>query len=275
MVSFKFLTTALLASSALALPHAKSHTHHHLHQTTSKRAASTKRGAAYNDASLVQALSSSGAVSWAYDWNMYTMGDLPTNVEFVPMLWGTKMFTGWFAAIQTLLNSGSSYILGFNEPDMSSQAAMSSSDAARYYREYISTFSGQAKLVSPAVTNGVGFDKGLDWMRNFLDQCTDCGISALAVHWYGDTSEDFKTFVGQATDLAAEYGLAETWITEFALNSDLGGGSSQSSADFLNDVLPWLDGQDAVSRYAYFYCADGHLLSGSELSVAGRAYVGA
>ncbi|MCP6135258.1 glycoside hydrolase family protein, partial [Klebsiella pneumoniae] len=78
-----------------------------------------------------------------------------------------------FAAIQTLLNSGNSYILGFNEPDMESQAAMSSSDAANYYREYISPLSGKAKLVSPAVTNGVGADKGLDWMRNFLNSCTD------------------------------------------------------------------------------------------------------
>ncbi|KAL2827167.1 hypothetical protein BDW59DRAFT_144362 [Aspergillus cavernicola] len=272
MVSFKYLTTALLATTALAAPHAKSHSHHNLH--ASKRAtSSSKRGAAYNDASLVNALSSSGTVSWAYDWNMDIMGTLPTDIEYVPMLWGTKMFTGWFAAIQTLLNSGSSYIMGFNEPDIASQAAMSSSSAANYYREYITKFSGEAKLVSPAVTNGVGSDVGLDWMRNFLDSCTDCDITALAVHWYGDSADDFKTFVGQATDLAAEYSLSETWVTEFALNSDLSGsGGTQTSSDFLTEVLPWLDEQTAVSRYAYFMCADGYLLSGSDLSISGKAY---
>ncbi|KAL4867281.1 hypothetical protein BDV12DRAFT_171629 [Aspergillus spectabilis] len=269
MVSFKSLTTAaLLATSALAAPHGHIHDHMHKRETTTN---SSKRGAAYNDATLVSSLSS---VSWAYDWNMYTMGDLPTNVEFVPMLWGSKMFTGWFAAIQTLLNSGSTYILGFNEPDMDSQAAMSSSSAARYYKEFITPLSGKAKLVSPAVTNGVGSDVGLDWMRNFLNSCTDCGVTALAVHWYGDSADDFKTFVGQATDLATEFNLeGGTWVTEFALNSDLSGtGGTSTSSDFLGEVLPWLDEQTGVTRYAYFMCADGYLLSGSELSLSGKAY---
>lgn len=269
MVSFKYLATALMATAAIAAPHG----HRHSHSAVTKRQSSTKRGAAYNDASTVQSLANSGSVSWAYDWNMYTMGDLPSDVEFVPMLWGSKMFTGWFAAIQTLLNSGNSYILGFNEPDMESQAAMSSSDAANYYREYISPLSGQAKLVSPAVTNGVGADKGLDWMRNFLNSCTDCNVNALAVHWYGESADDFKTFVQQATDLADEFNLAETWVTEFALNSDMSGsGGSDQSTEFLSDVLPWLDQQEKVARYAYYMCAEGYLLSGSDLSISGKAY---
>ncbi|KAL4752753.1 hypothetical protein BDW72DRAFT_58233 [Aspergillus terricola var. indicus] len=278
MVSFKSLAAlALLASSALAAPHGHAHTHtlHKLEPV--KRASNTtssKRGAAYNDASLVEALASSGTISWAYDWNMYTMGDLPGEVEFVPMLWGTKMFTGWFAAIQTLLNSGNKYILGFNEPDMASQAAMSSSDAAKYYKNYISTFAGKSKLVSPSVTNGEGDDVGLNWMRNFLNSCTDCGVDALAVHWYGDSADDFKAFVEKATALADEFGINETWVTEFALNSDLSGsGGSSTSADFLSEVLPWLDAQDKVGRYAYFMCSDGHLLSGSGLSLSGKAYI--
>ncbi|KAL3460259.1 hypothetical protein BJX64DRAFT_290422 [Aspergillus heterothallicus] len=271
MVSFKYLSTILLATSALAAPHG--HTHQHLHAVQKRSETSTKRGAAYNDATLVQTLSNSGLVSWAYDWNMYIMGDLPSGVEFVPMLWGSKMFTGWFAAIQTLLSSGSSYILGFNEPDMSSQADMSSSEAAGYYRQYISPYSGKAKLISPAVTNGEGDDTGLSWARNFLDSCTDCGVTGLAVHWYGDSADDFKTFVNKATALAAEYNLEETWVTEFALNSDFSGtGGTQTSADFLGEVLPWLDEQTAVTRYAYFMCADGYLLSGSELSVSGQKY---
>ncbi|KAL4810874.1 hypothetical protein BDV18DRAFT_128157 [Aspergillus unguis] len=269
MVSFKYLSTALLAASALAAPHG----HSHSHSRAAKRQTTSKRGAAYNDASTVESLASSGTVSWAYDWNMYTMGDLPSSVEFVPMLWGSKMFTGWFAAIQTLLNSGNQYILGFNEPDMSSQASMTASDAAKYYKEYITTFSGQSKLISPSVTNGNGADEGLNWMKSFLDECSDCGLTGMAVHWYGETADDFKTFVGQATDLAAQYNLEETWVTEFALSSDISGtGSSTSSADFLDEVLPWLDQQTSVTRYAYYMCSDGHLLEGGGLSASGKAY---
>ncbi|KAF7118374.1 hypothetical protein CNMCM5793_007888 [Aspergillus hiratsukae] len=266
MVSFKtLLTTGLLASSAVALPHG------HQHRHVEKRS-SSKRGAAYNDASAVQALGSNGSITWAYDWNMLASGSLPSGVEFVPMLWGSKMFGGWLAAIETALASGSSYILGFNEPDNSGQAAMSPSEAAQAYKQYITPFSGKAKLVSPGVTNSPSPGQGLDWMNSFLESCTDCGINDLAVHWYGDSADDFKTFVNQATAFASEKGLESVWVTEFALNSDIGGGSSSASAQFLSEVLPWLDSQPMVSRYAYFMCADNYLISGNGLTSAGQIY---
>ncbi|GES63516.1 alkali-sensitive linkage protein 1 [Aspergillus terreus] len=264
MVSFtKFVTAALLASSAVALPH----------EQPVKRSASSKRGAAYNLASTVNSLTGNTPVTWGYSWNMWSNGALPSNVEFVPMLWGSKMFGGWFSAIQTALASGSTYILGFNEPDVSSQAAMAPTDAANYYRQYITPFSGSAKLVTPAVTNGGGSAEGLNWMRTFMDSCSDCGMSALAVHWYGSSAEEFQTFVTQAMDFAKEYSLESVWVTEFALSSDIANGaSSQASADFLNQVLPWLDSQDMVSRYAYYMCADPFLISGSGLTETGMAY---
>ncbi|KAL4895433.1 hypothetical protein BDV59DRAFT_200078 [Aspergillus ambiguus] len=264
MVSFtKFISAALLASSALALPH----------EQPAKRSASSKRGAAYNMADTVNSLTGNTPVTWGYSWNMWSNGILPSEVEFVPMLWGTKMFGGWFSAMQTALASGSSYILGFNEPDNSAQAAMAPTDAANYYREYITPFSGNAKLVTPSVTNGGGSAEGLNWMRTFMDSCTDCGMSVLGVHWYGDSAEEFETFVNQAIAFATEYSLESVWVTEFALNSDLANGaSSQESADFLSQVLPWLDGQDMIGRYAYYMCADPYLISGTGLTTAGMAY---
>ncbi|GFF22638.1 alkali-sensitive linkage protein 1 [Aspergillus udagawae] len=267
MVSLKNLLTAgLLASSAVAAPHGHQHSH-------IEKRSSTKRGAAYNDASTVQALGNTGSISWAYDWNMLASGTLPSGVEFVPMLWGSKMFGGWLAAIETALASGSNYILGFNEPDSSAQSAMSPSEAAQAYKQYITPYSGKAKLVSPGVTNSPSAGEGLDWMNSFLQSCTDCGISTLAVHWYGSSADEFKTFVNQATSFASEKGLESVWITEFALSSDLStGASSSESAQFLSEVLPWLDSQPMVGRYAYFMCADNYLLSGSGLTSTGQIY---
>ncbi|KAE8372581.1 hypothetical protein BDV26DRAFT_91006 [Aspergillus bertholletiae] len=269
MVSFtQMITAGLLASAAVAHPH--SHQQSHVH--VSKRS-SSKRGAAYNDASTVESLSSSGGISWAYDWNMVASGSLPSGVEFVPMLWGSKMFGDWFTTIETVLSSGSSYIMGFNEPDMSSQAAMTPSEAAQSYSKYITPYSGKAKLVTPAVTNGGGNDVGLGWMRQFLAACTDCSMSVLAVHWYGASADEFKTFVQEAQELASQYNLSETWVTEFALSSAMSAGSgTQESTDFLNEVVPWLDKQSGIGRYAYFMCANGYLLDGSSLSASGKAY---
>ncbi|MCT5295036.1 glycoside hydrolase family protein [Pseudomonas aeruginosa] len=265
MVSFtKLVTVGLVATSAMAAP------------MQVKRTTSSKRGAAYNDVTTVSALTSGGAISWAYNWAGSLSGSLPSNIEFVPMLWGPKMFGGWVAAIETALSSGSSYILGFNEPDMASQANMSPSDAASYYQTYITPWSGKAKLISPAVTSSTEAGVGLDWFESFIGSCSSCGISGLAVHWYGNTADEFKSFVTTAVDTASNHGLSEVWITEFALNADVNGSADPATtAAFLDEVLPWLDSQTGVTRYSYFMCAENYLLSGNTLNAAGQAYVSA
>lgn len=262
MVCFtKLFTSGLLATTALATPVAV------------QKRSSSKRGAAFNDISTVSALTNTGSVSWAYNWAPSLSGGLPSGVEYVPMLWGTKDLGNWATAIQTALSSGSQYIMGFNEPDMSSQASMSPSDAANYYKSYITPYSGQAKLISPAVTSSTSPGMGLSWFQSFMGQCSSCDISGLAVHWYGDTADDFTSFVQQAISTAQSYGLSEVWVSEFALNSDLNGsGDPAATADFLNQVLPWLDSQSTVTHYAYYMCAENYLLSGSGLNSAGLAY---
>ncbi|KAJ5202784.1 hypothetical protein N7449_004863 [Penicillium cf. viridicatum] len=265
MVSFtKLFTAGLVATSAMAAP------------MQAKRSTSSKRGAAYNDVTTVSALTSGGTIGWAYNWAGSLSGSLPSNIEFVPMLWGPQMFGGWATAIETALSSGSSYILGFNEPDMASQANMSPTDAASYYQTYITPWSGKAKLISPAVTSSTEAGVGLDWFESFIGSCSSCGISGLAVHWYGETADDFKTFITNAVATASKHSLSEVWITEFALNADINGATdAATTAAFLNEVLPWLDSQAGVTRYSYFMCAENYLLSGSTLNQAGQAYVSA
>lgn len=262
MVSFtKLFTAGLVATSAIAAP------------VQVKRTSSSKRGAAYNDVSTVPALSNSGAVNWAYNWGGALSGSLPTDVEFIPMLWGAKDFGGWLTTIETVLSSGSNYILGFNEPDMASQANMSPTDAATSYMKYITPYAGKAKLISPAVTSSTDAGFGLSWFDSFITQCSDCSITGLAVHWYGTTADEFKSFVTQAISTASANNLSELWITEFALSADLNGSSDlATTAAFLNEVIPWLESQAAVTRYSYFMCAENYLLSNNALNEAGQAY---
>lgn len=267
MVSFTGLATAaLLASTALANPHG--HGHSQLHQKKRTAASSSKRGAAYNDASVVEILTNTGTVSWAYDWNYASDGTLPEGIEYVPMLWGAKMFGGWDSAVQSALAAGSTHILGFNEPDEPSQANMPVDQAVGYFRQYITPYGDRATLVSPAVTNGPA-PMGLSYLDSFLASCSNCNVSAMAVHWYGNSADEFKSFVGDAVQLAQQHNLPEVWITEFSLNDD----STSATTAFLQEVIPWLDAQPVVGRYAYFMCGDGHLLSGNVLSDIGHVYV--
>lgn len=278
MVSLKnILSTALLASTALGLPPPLRRESGNSNHTTSP--GGSKRGAAYNDVSAVKALNKNGAISWAYNWAATPNGDLPEGVEFVPMLWGTKSLSDFAANIETFLTgsspSGSKYIMGFNEPDASHQSAMTVGDAVTTFKQFITPYTSSASLVSPAVTNSENANQGLDWMSQFLSSCSDCGVSVLAVHWYGNDAGDFMKFVRQAIDTANQHGLKEVWVSEFGLSEDLNQhGSSPESADFLRKVQPWLDRQKMVTRYAYFWAQEGFLVKGNQPSSAGWAYIG-
>ncbi|PYH87755.1 hypothetical protein BO71DRAFT_404393 [Aspergillus ellipticus CBS 707.79] len=240
--------------------------------------ASSKRGAAYNEASLVKTLTSgkSGAVSWSYNWADSVDGDMPTGVKYVPMMWGTSSVSGWTSAVKTALSKGSTHILGFNEPDMSSQADMSASSAASLYKEYITPYGDRATLISPAVTSSTTSGQGLDWFKSFMDDCSSCNVSALAVHWYGGSFADLESFMKKAISTAGDYDIDEVWLTEFALDADINGiVDMATSKTFLEKSVAWLDSHPKVGGYAYFYTANNHLLTSGSVNAVGDVYVAA
>lgn len=61
---------------------------------------------------------------------------------------------------------------------------MSPSAAVTLWNAQMQPLGSSAKLVSPAVTNGVGTDAdpmGVPWLQKFIGLCTDCQIDAVAV----------------------------------------------------------------------------------------------
>lgn len=252
MVSFSSLIVAsAMATAAFAAPLAK--------RTNSKK------GAAYNDASLVSLVTD---VSWAYNWADSVGGTLPSGVEYVPMLWGSDA-TGWTAAVEAALASGSTAILGFNEPDLSTQSNIDAATAATLYKEYITPYESQAELVTPAVTNGAD-PMGLTWMSSYLEACNgQCGQTAMALHWYADAVDtDFESYLAEAYALAESHGIYKLWVTEFQKT----GVTDAEQATFIGNTIPWLDDTSYIERYAYFFVADGYLTSGDSLSTIGSAY---
>jgi Glycosyl hydrolase catalytic core len=234
-----------------------------------------KRGLAYNSAAMTNAFAGS-SMSWAYNWADNPDGTLPSGIEFVPMLWGEKKFGDWDAAAKKAIASGSKHMMSFNEPDLASQSNMDSATAAAAHIKYMNPYAGQAKIGSPAITNGGpsgGTDgMGLGWLQNFFDKCNgNCKVDFLSFHWY-DSAQNvayFKNYVQDVITMAKKNGVNKVWLTEFAAD-----GSDEQVAKFLSEVLPWMDGNDAVERYAYFMCSDGKLVSGSGMSAVGKAYAG-
>jgi Glycosyl hydrolase catalytic core len=235
---------------------------------------SSKRGLVYNSAALTNAFSG-GSMGWAYNWAANPSGTLASGIEYVPMLWGQKTFSGWDAAAKSALASGAKHMLSFNEPDLGAQANMDSATAAAAHQKYMNPYASQAKIGSPAVTNGGpsgGTDgMGLGWLQKFFDKCAgNCKVDFVAFHWY-DSAENvayFKNYVQSVIDMAKKNGVSKVWLTEFGA-----AGSDDQVAKFLGEVLPWMDSNDAVERYAYFMCGDGKLVSGTNISdPVGKAY---
>jgi len=123
---------------------------------------------------------------------------------------------------------------------------MTVSSAVTAYRQYVQPFAGKVKLGAPAVTNGVGSGIGIDWLDQFVGNCTSCRIDFIPLHWYGDVTnpDSFKTYV---TSFYTKF-KKPLWITEFGAP----GASSAAIISFLENVMPWMDKTAYVQRYAYF-----------------------
>lgn len=227
---------------------------------------SGKRGVAYNDAKLTDCLVSSPEISWGYNWGSSSSG-LSDSVKFIPTLWGPKSeFTNdWSKNAQSAIDSGSTHLFSFNEPDLSAQANLSPSEAADAYKQYMEPFAGKAKLCAPSVTNGGG-SMGLSWLSSFLEACSDCTIDCVNIHWYdsAENTEYFKKHVSDAADTAPG---KQIFVSEFAAT-----GSDDQISKFLEDVMPWMDSNDDVGGYAYFMAGEGKLVSGSEQSAIGKVF---
>lgn len=225
-----------------------------------------KRGVAYNDASLTECFLDSPSIGWGYNWGSSSSG-LDSSLKFIPQLWGpTSDFTNsWSDNAQSAIDSGSTHLFSFNEPDLSSQCNLSPQEAAEGYKTYMEPFAGKAKLCAPSVTNGGG-SMGLNWLSDFMDACSDCTIDCVNIHWYdsAENTEYFKDHVKNATDIS---GGKQVFVSEFGAT-----GSDDQISSFLEEVMPWMDGQDSIGGYAYFMVSDGKLVSGGEPSSYGKTY---
>jgi len=198
-----------------------------------------------------KALAESGA-SWYYDWAATPDIDAPAAVSFVPMIWGASDVTT--ATLGEVSHEGH-VLLGFNEPDLSSQANMSVRQALSLWPKLMAT---GMTLGSPAVAYDAATPGG--WLDQFMKGVAAHGyrVNFITVHWYGG---DFKT--GPAVQQLQSYLQAiyaryhlPVWVTEFAL-ANFGGGTPTfptegQQAAFLTAATRMLDGLAYVRRYAWF-----------------------
>jgi RNA polymerase sigma factor (sigma-70 family) len=204
-----------------------------------------------------QALAASGA-SWYYNWGASPSGiSSPAGVSYVPQIWGAANVT---SATLAQVKTEGNVLLGFNEPDLSSQSSLSVSQALSLWPQLEST---GMTLGSPAVASGGDVAGG--WLDQFMSGAAARGyrVDFITLHWYG-SDFDPTDAVGQLRSyVEAVYHRYHKpiWVTEFGL-ANFGNGTFPTGAQqaaFLTGATTMLDQLPYVQRYAWFALpADGH-----------------
>ena len=186
--------------------------------------------------------------SWIYNWSGNEPANLSGSVEFVPMEWGYYGNSGntnvnWLNYVKA--QSGVQEVLGYNEPDSTSQANLSVSSALDGWQYLQQT---GLPLGSPAAVHADD-----SWMQQFMAGAAQRGyrVDFVTIHWYG--GNDPAGFLAYVDHIHAMYGKP-VWITEFA-PVDWSGGGGVTAADaysFMQQVIPVLNSRSYVQRYAWF-----------------------
>jgi hypothetical protein len=147
-------------------------------------------------------------------------------------------------------------VLAFNEPDLCCATCGSSctdvAAAVAGYRQWVQPLAGRVRLGAPAVTNGVGDNMGLSYLRRFMEGCVGCRVDFIPLHYYGSVHDldGLQRHVEAAWEMFGR--SIPIWVTEFGA----AGGTEADTVAWLRVVLPWLDAQSYVERYAYFMASN-------------------
>jgi hypothetical protein len=229
--------------------------------------AGCKRGIAWAVDTIADAKLLSKSVTWWYNWSptpqAAVSGGLATvGMQFIPMLWNGS-------GIGTAKPAAAPALLGFNEPDLGSQANMTPQNAASLWPQVESLAKAQniPLLISPAVAFSVS------WMQQFMSLCTGCKVDGIAFHTYTDNATDVQNEVK-----SFEQFNKPIWLTEFACHHNASNTSctlSETQA-FMNSIIPWLESQPQVARYAWFSgtnVPNSVIIQNGQLTTLGQSYV--
>jgi len=234
-------------------------------------------------------------VSWLYNWT-FTAPSLIVNdwedlhMDYIPMVWGGGLDDeSGRNKIRAYLQQHPSikYILGFNEPNFTSQSRMTPKYAASQwpYLEQIADEFGLT-LVGPALNfgpaggsvrdedDGHEYTDPYDWYDKFFSYCPNCRVDHIAIHLYMPTG----AMEGVINQFWNKY-HRPIWLTEF--NRNAGGSSTpEDHIKFLTTELEMLEKHPHVFRYAWFMTYSRvwqiNLLDVGEgiLTDLGKVYVG-
>jgi hypothetical protein len=245
----------------------------------SKQVRSTKRGINFNTLYAADFNKLKNGVSWAYNWGAggynSTLTDVAKDAQVIyfPMFWDSlSVAKGWIDKIRSykLANPDCMYILAYNEPNLTSQANMTPSEAAgRWHQIKDLAKELDMKIVAPAMNYGTlpDYNDPIKWLDEFFEQpgVSIDDVDALAVHCYMNSPVAVKNYIERFRVYDKP-----VWLTEFSA------GESEISAEeqrlFMCYMLNYLESEPIIERYAWFKYDSGG--SGAGGDVVERSHSG-
>jgi hypothetical protein len=221
-------------------------------------------------------------VGWWYDWETTPTGC--TGTPFIPMVWGhggsEQSSAGIASEVDGFVSAGYQYVLGFNEPDNTTQSNISVATAISLWP----AFDNPALLIGSPATQGTA--GGLTWIQDFMTQVNadtsgKLRVDFIATHWYGwDTGACDPAANGLESWIAgieAIPGNRPIWLTEWGCDNQSNPNAATVEA-FYAGALAMFANHPRVARYAWYQWAPYNELinaDGGALTTLGAAYAAA
>jgi len=240
----------------------------------SKRGVIIPAGGA-DQASLVTAFNDKEKISWVGNWYSSGSPNLNSRIDFVPQNYGKDSDTDgtWTKNAEKAQTAGQKYFLSFGEPGTpNAKLYMDANDAADLWIKEMQPYAKAG--ISVGAPGNLQNTQDFTYLSQFLDACNQkgCDIGFIALHWFyvaaPGNEQGFKDCVNNATKLANG---KPVWVDNFQAT-----GTNEAQQAFLKDIVPWLDANEAVQKYAYISpdqsTGTGFLKSDGTISDLGKFY---
>jgi hypothetical protein len=219
-------------------------------------------------------------VSWWYNWEQSPNGC--AFKPFVPMIWGhaNEQSSGAItSALASFVSSGYTEVLGFNEPDSTTQSNIPVATAFSLWP----AFNHPGLVVGSPASSSNG-TTGLPWITGFMgdvnaDTSGATRTDFIAMHWYGwnagscdANASSLESFV---KSIEAIPGNRPIWITEFGCMNASNPDAATVQA-FFEGALKMFAKHPRIARYAWYqWNTNNELFNDSGLTPLGVVYANA
>jgi hypothetical protein len=216
---------------------------------------SLKRGVSFNFQHADDARVLGKGIAWSYNWGpdqstSYDAVVAEQQLDFCPMAWN-GIDASRLRAYKSR-HPECTYLLAFNEPNLTDQANMTPAQAAERWPalKAIADELG-LKIISPAMNYGTlpGYGDPIVWLDEFFKLIPIADIEGISIHCYMPSAAATKSYI----ERFKKYNKP-IWMTELCAWDGVNATNfkPEGQMKYMVDIINYMESDPAVFRYAWF-----------------------